>query len=162
MGFLALTYKAAGKLDLALPLFEKCYGAAKKYPELRLEGTFLLDAYLQAEKPEQAAALVKKLLADAPCQWPKESPELAGEFARIALLLLQAKAFTEAEPLLRESLAIREKTQPDEWTTFATKSMLGGAFLGQKKYTEAEPLLLAGYEGMKQREATIPAKPRSA
>ena len=35
--------------------------------------------------------------------------------------------------------------------------MLGGALLGQKKYAEAEPLLLAGYEGMKQREKTIPA-----
>ena len=34
--------------------------------------------------------------------------------------------------------------------------MLGGALLGQKKYAEAEPLLIAGYEGMKQREATIP------
>ena len=28
--------------------------------------------------------------------------------------------------------------------------------MGQKKYAEAEPLLLAGYEGMKQREAKIP------
>ncbi len=27
--------------------------------------------------------------------------------------------------------------------------MLGGALLGQKKYAEAEPLLLKGYEGMK-------------
>ena len=34
--------------------------------------------------------------------------------------------------------------------------MLGGALLGQKKYADAEPLLLAGYEGMKQREKTIP------
>jgi hypothetical protein len=28
--------------------------------------------------------------------------------------------------------------------------------LGQKKYADAKPLLLAGYEGMKQREKTIP------
>ena len=28
--------------------------------------------------------------------------------------------------------------------------------LGQKKHADAEPLLLAGYEGMKQREKTIP------
>jgi eukaryotic-like serine/threonine-protein kinase len=34
--------------------------------------------------------------------------------------------------------------------------MLGGAQLGQKKYADAEPLLAAGYEGMKQREAKIP------
>ena len=51
---------------------------------------------------------------------------------------------------------IREKFQPDVWTTFNTKSLLGGAQLGQKKYADAEPLLLAGYDGMKQREKTIP------
>jgi hypothetical protein len=28
--------------------------------------------------------------------------------------------------------------------------------LGQKKYADAEPLLLAGYEGLKAREKTIP------
>jgi hypothetical protein len=35
-------------------------------------------------------------------------------------------------------------------------SLLGGALLGQKKDAEAEPLLLKGYEGMKQREKSIP------
>jgi hypothetical protein len=34
--------------------------------------------------------------------------------------------------------------------------MLGRALLGQKKYADAEPLLLKGYEGMKARENTIP------
>ncbi len=36
--------------------------------------------------------------------------------------------------------------------------MLGGALLGQKKYADAEPLLLSGYEGMKQRAAQIPSQ----
>jgi len=74
----------------------------------------------------------------------------------IGLELLTQEKWTEAEPLLRECLAIREKKEPDVWSTFDTKSLLGGALLGQKKYADAEPLLLAGYEGMKQREKTIP------
>jgi hypothetical protein len=65
--------------------------------------------------------------------------------------------FDEAESPLTEALAIREKKVPDAWTTFNTKSMLGGALVGQKKYADAEPLLLAGYEGMKKREDKIPA-----
>jgi hypothetical protein len=36
---------------------------------------------------------------------------------------------------------------PDAWQTHNTKSMLGGARLGQKKYADTEPLLVAGYEG---------------
>ena len=72
--------------------------------------------------------------------------------------------WADAEPVLRECLAIREKFQPDEWSTFNARSMLGGSLLGQKKYAQAEPLLLSGYEGMKAREAKIPAqgKPRLA
>jgi eukaryotic-like serine/threonine-protein kinase len=70
--------------------------------------------------------------------------------------LLQSKAFADAEPLLRECLAIREKAEPDAWTTFNTRSLLGGALLGQKKYAEAEPLLRQGYEGVKAREKAIP------
>jgi eukaryotic-like serine/threonine-protein kinase len=34
--------------------------------------------------------------------------------------------------------------------------MLGGALLGQRKFTDAEPLLLAGAEGMKRQRKTIP------
>src|SRR5439155_20309113 len=70
---------------------------------------------------------------------------------------MQAGRPAEAEPVLRECLALREKTQPDDWITFHNRSLLGGALLAQKKPAEAEPLLLQGYEGLKQREAKIPA-----
>jgi hypothetical protein len=78
--------------------------------------------------------------------------------------LIQQSQWAEAETILRECLAIRAKTQPDDWSTFSTRSVLGGCLLGQKKYAEAEPLILAGYEGLKAREAQIPApsKPRLA
>jgi len=77
-------------------------------------------------------------------------------FAYLGQYLLSRKKFVEAEPVLRECLTLREKKQPDIWTTFNAKSLLGGALLGQKKYDEAEPLLLTGYEGMKARESSIP------
>ena len=66
----------------------------------------------------------------------------------------------ESEKPLRESLGIREKNQPEAWTTFSTQSMLGEYLLGQKKYSEAEPLLLGGYQGMDTRKKTIPASVR--
>ena len=70
--------------------------------------------------------------------------------------MLQQKKWAEAEPVLRDCLAIRQKQIPDSWLTFNTQSLLGGALLGQKKYAEAEPLLLKGYEGIKTGEKTIP------
>src|SRR6185437_16004372 len=72
--------------------------------------------------------------------------------------LLSQKKPLEAEPKLRECLDIRQRIQPDDWTTFDAKSMLGEALLDQKKYADAEPLLLSGYEGLKQHEAKIPSQ----
>ena len=50
----------------------------------------------------------------------------------------------------------------EDWNTFNTRSQLGGSLLGQKKFADAEPLIIEGYEGMKAREAKIPmpGKPR--
>jgi len=39
-------------------------------------------------------------------------------------------------------------------------SQLGWALAGRKRYVEAEPLLIRGYEGLKEREAKIGAPAR--
>lgn len=87
---------------------------------------------------------------------PAGSPQLAGMMVQVGLALLKIRAPAEAEPILREALAIREAKEPDAWTTFNTKSMIGAALLGRKKYAESEPLLKVAYAGMKQRAAKIP------
>jgi hypothetical protein len=76
--------------------------------------------------------------------------------AAVSLDLLQHRQYSAAETYLRECLTIREKKLPDDWVLFNTKSMLGGALAGQKKFQEAEPLLVEGYSGLKEREAKIP------
>ena len=78
--------------------------------------------------------------------------------AEMTLRLLVEGKFAEAEPLAREYLTVREKKLPDDWHAFNARSMLGNALLGQKNYAEAEPLLLAGYQGMEQRRASIHAE----
>jgi len=71
--------------------------------------------------------------------------------------LLAAGQFVDAEPLARSCLELREKQIPEDWRTFNARSMLGGALLGQKKYSaETELMLLTGYEGLNVREDTIP------
>jgi hypothetical protein len=76
--------------------------------------------------------------------------------SRLGGVMLGAKSFAKAEPLLREGLANYEKAAPDDWRRFDTQSLLGGSLLGQSKNAEAEPHLLSGYEGMKAREPNIP------
>jgi serine/threonine protein kinase/tetratricopeptide (TPR) repeat protein len=153
---LGVNYKDAGRYKEAIPLLEEAHRAAKKYRTLSWVGTPLLDAYTKAGEQSKTADLLGDQMSEARKTLPQESPQLAAQLANLGLSLLQAKAFTEAERLMRECLAIRERKEPDDWRTFNTQSVLGGALLGQKKFAEAEPLLLKGYEGMKQRQKSIP------
>jgi len=159
---LGVNYKDAGRLSEAIPLLEEAYRATKLDPTMAWLVPQLFDACGKAADPAEpetvarAATLARELLADARATLPKDSPELATQLATVSRTLLTLQAWDEAEPLLRECLAIREKTAPDDWRTFNTKSMLGGALLGQKKFALAEPLLRAGYQGMQEREAAIP------
>jgi serine/threonine protein kinase len=87
---------------------------------------------------------------------PAEHPDRAVALIQLGILLLQFGQPAEAEPVLRECLAIREKQMPGDFRTFNARSLLGEALRGQQKYAEAEPLLLQGYEGLKQREPGLP------
>jgi tetratricopeptide (TPR) repeat protein len=158
---LAGAYQAAGNLPEAIRLFEQVRAACHKklgadHPSTLNSMGNLGMAYCVAKQGDKAAPLLKELVAGQRKRSPKEDPRFAGLLAQMALHLLNCEQFATAEEMLRESLAIREKKQPDSWTTFNTMSLLGGALLGQKKYAEAEPLLVKGYEGMKAREKTIP------
>lgn len=167
---LGVNYKDAGRVAEAIPLLEEAYLSAKKFPELRRFGLPLLDAYRKAGKTEEAARLIHDLLTDARTQYPKDSPELADQLAQFGRMLIQMKVYAEAEPLLRECLAICEKTPgPDDpgsgWLVFNTMSMLGETLLVKAgslsdpsekamRLAEAELLLVKGYEGMRARERT--------
>jgi pentatricopeptide repeat protein len=155
MANLGMNYKAAGRVAEAIPLLEEAYTASKKHAALRRYGTPLLDAYVKAGKFAEAVKLIDELLADARQTLPNDSPQLARQLAGFGSDFLEMKEYAAAEPLLRECLAIREKKESNVWTTFNTQSMLGGSLLSQKQYKDAEPLLLKGYEGMKDREKDI-------
>ena len=70
---------------------------------------------------------------------------------------LETQRWADAEKASRECLRLYAEKKSEDWTHFSAKSQLGAALAGQKKYAEAEPLLIAGYEGMKARERKIPA-----
>jgi tetratricopeptide (TPR) repeat protein len=82
----------------------------------------------------------------------KNNAEIGNALASLALTLLYDKKFAEAEPLGRELLSLNEKSYRGQWYNFTSQSFLGGVLVGQKKYAEAEPLLLSGYAGMKAKQ----------
>jgi hypothetical protein len=157
---LAVCYKDIGKLDLALPLLKEAAMALEKrrYQDEHARGIVanLIFCYEQLKQFDAAEAWRRKWLAVVKERSGGDSVPYAGELAALGLNLFQQKKWSDAEIVLRDCLAIREKKQPDAWYTFNTQSMLGGALLNQKKYADAESLLLKGYDGMKQRADKIP------
>jgi serine/threonine protein kinase len=75
--------------------------------------------------------------------------------ADLVLAYVSQAKFIESEPLAREALEFNRKNQPDNWQRFRAESLLGASLAGQKKYAEAEPLLLEGYQGMLARKDRI-------
>ena len=157
---LALAYQATGKLPQALELFELASaGVEKRRFQHQYAGRIVpntIRAYEQAGALGKAEGWRRKWLAVVKEQAGADSPPYAGELAALGTNLLDQRKWADAEPVLRECAAVREKGDPDGWATFNTQSLLGGALFGQKKFADAEPLLVKGYEGMKAREKAIP------
>jgi tetratricopeptide (TPR) repeat protein len=121
----------------------------------------LINFQEQLKQFDQAETWRRKWLAVVKEKSGGDSLPYAGELMSLSGNLFRQKKWTDAEGVLRECLAVRERKSPDSWTRFHAVSLVGAALLGQKKYAEAEPLLLEGYNGMKEREKTIPPKNKS-
>jgi Flp pilus assembly protein TadD len=141
--------RAVSEYERALALREATPGT--KQAEIAACRNQLATAYRLAGRTTEAAHLFDQS-ADSPAK--ASALALAG-----ATLLLQNKP-EEAELTLRKCLAMRQRLLPDEWTTFDTQSLLGEALQDQKKFADAEPLLLNGYQGLKAREDSIPSPDR--
>jgi len=85
---------------------------------------------------------------------------VAAAAADLGGLWLQTGQCDKAVPLLRDSLGQCIKQQPDHWLRYHTESLLGGALLRQKQFTEAVPLLRSGYEGLRTHADILPKQER--
>jgi len=75
----------------------------------------------------------------------------------LGMVLVKAARPAEAEGLLRQSWERRRQLFPDEWRTAQSGCLLGEALAGEKRFAEAESLLLAGYIRLKDLRTMIPA-----
>jgi tetratricopeptide (TPR) repeat protein len=163
---LAMCYRVTGRLIEAIPLFEKSLELrnAKFGPDDL--GTLqsmvgLAGAYLEADQIDKAFRLSEEALALSEAKLGPDHPDKLRIKAIHAEALgrkgLRQKEYAKAEPLLREGLSYHKKVMPNYWQRFHSEILVGESLRGQKKYADAEPFLIKGYEGMKEREAKIPA-----
>jgi len=96
-----------------------------------------------------AKALIEEVLARQRETVPRDSPILATTLAMRAQVLLATGRAAEAEADAREAVAIREKLPPTHWGRALAASLLGECLAAQKKFVEAEPILLASCESLR-------------
>ena len=75
--------------------------------------------------------------------------------AALGELRIHQARFAEAETLLRACLDIQKQTMPSDYRRFWTETLLGAGLAAEHKFDDAEPLLLAGYEGMKEHAESV-------
>jgi tetratricopeptide (TPR) repeat protein len=119
----------------------------------------LAEVLAEQRKVDEAAAVYRELL-DAHRSAPE--PNQLG----IALTLIDYGSLLsnngragEAEKQLRDALMIREKKlEAGDWRIANTRSLLGRCLTRQKKFTEAEPLLVGSYEELSKANGAPPVR----
>jgi tetratricopeptide (TPR) repeat protein len=111
--------------------------------------------YQQQGQYPLAETFIAQVLASRRRTLGSDDPRTAAAAADLALAYLSQRKFAESEPLAREAVEFDRKKQPDEWIRFRAESLLGASLAGQKKYVEAEPLLIEGCQGMLARKDRI-------
>jgi tetratricopeptide (TPR) repeat protein len=153
---LARGYHVVGRTADAIAAFDQVLPKARQvFGPLHPKTVGLTDWYLRALEGAgqfgRAAEVGAEHLAEQRKVYPAGDPRLARTLSALGNYLLKSGKPAEAETALRESVTIRDRNEPDLWTTFRTRSLLGQALTERGKYAEAEPLLLSGYEGIRQR-----------
>jgi len=158
MGNLAATYVEEGKYAQAEPLFTRTLEISRRVlgSEHTLTLGFLSDfATLYQRRGQYALAetYAALVLAGRQRAGSSEDPaDIQSAAANLALIYVSEGKYAEGERLARQTLEFDEKNRLDNWERFRAESLLGASLAGQKKYAQAEPLLLRGYEGMVERK----------
>ena len=84
-----------------------------------------------------------------------EGLEVATLRADLGLNELRRGEPARAEPLFREALRVYDKAMPENWRRFEIRGQLGESLAAQKKFADAEPLILGGYEGLTARRKDV-------
>jgi len=155
---LALTYQDEGRYAQAEALDSQTLQIKRRvlgpeHPDTLETLSALAAMYQRQGKYTLAETYVAQTLAGR--RHGSEHPDTMASVADLALAEVSEGRFAESEPLAREALDTNSKIQPGNWQRFRAESLLGASLAGEKKYTQAEPMLLEGYQGMLARKDSM-------
>ncbi len=113
---------------------------------------FLLEVRNFPEAEDRGKELAERLQQGKGRPLPASAPAVRG-LANLGKNLLERQQGAKAEQVLRDYLINSEKAGAGSWEAFSARSLLGGALLGQRKFAEAQPLIVSGYDELKKQAA---------
>jgi serine/threonine protein kinase/tetratricopeptide (TPR) repeat protein len=157
MNNLADVYAVQGRYTQAAALFTRTLEISRQvrgaeHPSTLIVLMGLASMYQRQGNYGLAEAYAQQTLTGRRHALGSEQPDTMTSAADLSLANLSRGKAAESEALARESLHFYQQTQPEDWQRFRAESLLGASLAGQKKYAEAEPFLLEGYQGMLARK----------
>jgi hypothetical protein len=165
MNNLAVAYRAGKRYDDAEGLFARTLEARRRllgpeHPDTLTSASNLATLYVFQGKDAIAEPLLRQVLDVRRRVIGDNHPDTIGTLVWLGRIGLHLSDYAGAETRLRAALSAYEQAGTDTWERYACRSLLGASLTGQVKYGEAEPLLISGYEGLRQRKAAIPGERR--
>jgi tetratricopeptide (TPR) repeat protein len=150
---LAVFYRRRGKYTdaepLSLQVMQGLTAALGPNHSFTLNSENNLALLYQAEgKYEQAETFYLKALNGRRQLLGAENPDTLAIVRNLARLSIERADYVRAESWARTAFIVFEKNGSKGWESFYSRSELGESLAGQRKYSDAEPLLLAGYKGL--------------
>jgi non-specific serine/threonine protein kinase/serine/threonine-protein kinase len=166
MGNLAKVNYIQGRYEEAEPILLKAAEVGRRVqgeenPNTLLTKFKLAELYVKQGKFAQSDQMFSAVFEGRRRVLGATHPDTLETIGALGRVRLEEHEYATVEPLLRDALAANEKSPSDDWRRYHIQALLGGSLAGQKKYAEAEPLMLSGYEGLTKREGTIAADTRS-
>ncbi len=113
--------------------------------------------YLLEQKFSEAESIFATVLIVRQRLLGPEHAETLIALENLGVALSQQRRFADAEKHLRSLLEIRTRLSPGTWREAAASGEVGEVLAGERRFAEAEPLLLAAYEALKTDADKIPA-----
>lgn len=157
---LSTAYTSTGQPDRAIALGEQALAAyraklGEQHTDTLISQSNLAGNYEKVGRLQDAELLYRKTVEGFRRQVPRNDRYYSHSLVMLGQCLIRQRKFEEAGRLLRSSLEIKEKTQPDDWSTANARSLLGKALTGQKAFDEAERLLLNAQKALTDRRDRI-------
>ena len=155
---LANTLRMQSRFAEAAPLLEGAVAVMRrKYKDddgdrLELEET-LARLYREQGRFAESERLAAEVLAVR--RRGKPTAATLETLALLATIDWQQGKFTEGEALALEAVEAYRREKQVTWKLYEAEALLGASLAGERRFEEAEPLLLEGYSGIEARKNSI-------